>query len=311
MSSGRKAFQSLRHDLKRDWQMYLFLILPIIYIIIFAYFPIGGLQIAFRKYSARGGIWGSKWVGLANIRKFISSYYFETTVKNTLALSLYSIVFTFPLPIIMALLLNSIRSRHFRTIAQTITTLPHFISIVVLVGMMYQIFNARYGLYGLAYQKLFGISPVDPFSVASNFRHFFIWSGVWQSFGWNAIIYIAALAAVDPSLHEAAVVEGASRFQRVLAIDLPTILPTIITMLILRMGSVMTIGFEKTFLLQNDVNLSHSEVISTYVYKMGLGELRTDFSYATAVDLLNSVINFALVTLANTISHRVSSNGLW
>ena len=311
MSSRSKALKSLRHDLKRDWQMYIFLIIPIIYIIIFAYFPIGGLQIAFRKYSARKGMWGSPWVGMDNILKFINSYYFGTTVKNTLALSLYSIVFTFPLPIIMALLLNSIRSTRYRTVAQTITTLPHFISIVVLVGMMFQIFNSRYGLYGVAMKKIFGITPEDPFSIATNFRHFFIWSGVWQSFGWNAIIYIAALSAVDPALHEAAVVEGASRFQRVLYIDLPTILPTIITMLILRMGSVMSIGFEKTFLLQNDVNLSHSEVISTYVYKMGLGEVRTDFSYATAVDLFNSVINFALVLLANTVSRKVSTSSLW
>lgn len=311
MSSTRKALSSLKRDLKRDWQMYLFLILPVIYIVIFAYVPIGGLQIAFRKYSARLGMWGSKWVGLANFEKFINSYYFSTVIKNTLVLSLYSIIFTFPLPIIMALMMNCIRNTRYRNIAQTITTLPHFISVVVLVGIMFQLFNSRYGLYGVAYKALTGVAPADPFSNPSNFSHFYIWSGVWQQFGWNAIIYIAALSAVDPALHEAAVVEGASRFQRVLTIDLPTILPTIITMLILRMGSVMSIGFEKVFLLQNDVNLSHSEVISTYVYKMGLGSSKTDFSYATAVDLFNSVINLLLITTTNFISRKFSQNSLW
>jgi len=311
MANTRKALRSFKRDLKRDWQMYLFLILPIIYLIIFAYVPIGGMQIAFRKYSARLGMWGSKWVGLANFEKFINSYYFSTVIKNTLVLSFYSIVFTFPLPIIMALMMNCIRNTRYRNIAQTITTLPHFISVVVLVGIMFQLFNPHYGFYGVVYKSLTGKLPADLFANPNTFSHFYIWSGVWQQFGWNSIIYIAALSAVDPSLHEAAVVEGASRLQRVLHIDFPTILPTIITMLILRMGSVMTIGFEKVFLLQNDVNLSNSEVISTYVYKMGLGSSKTDFSYATAVDLFNSIINLVLITVTNTISSKVSQNSLW
>ena len=230
------ALRALRRDLKRDWQMYLFLILPVIYIIIFAYVPMAGLQIAFRKYSARLGIWGSKWVGMANFEKFVRSYYFGTTLKNTLRLSVYSIVFGFPLPILMALLLNCIKSERYRGVAQTITTLPHFISVVVLVGIMFQLFNARYGLYGVVMRGVFGVVPEDPFATASNFPHFYIWSGIWQATGWNAIVYVAALSAVDPSLHEAAVVEGASRLQRVLHVDLPAILPTIVIMLILRMG---------------------------------------------------------------------------
>lgn len=305
------ALRALRRDLKRDWQMYLFLILPVIYIVIFAYVPMAGLQIAFRKYSARLGIWGSKWVGLANFEKFVKSYYFGTTLKNTLRLSVYSIVFGFPLPILMALLLNCIKSERYRGIAQTITTLPHFISVVVLVGIMFQLFNARYGLYGVVMRGVFGVIPDDPFATASNFPHFYIWSGIWQATGWNAIVYVAALSAVDPSLHEAAVVEGASRFQRVMHVDLPAILPTIVIMLILRMGSVMPIGFEKAYLMQNSVNLSYSEVISTYVYKQGLESSNADFSYATAIGLFNSIVNLVMISLTNFISGRLTDSSLW
>ena len=241
----------------------------------------------------------------------MKSYYFGTTLKNTLRLSVYSIVFGFPLPILMALLLNCIKSERYRGIAQTITTLPHFISVVVLVGIMFQLFNARYGLYGVVMRGVFGVVPEDPFATASNFPHFYIWSGIWQATGWNAIVYVAALSAVDPSLHEAAVVEGASRLQRVLHVDLPAILPTATIMLILRTGKVMSIGFEKIFLLQNDLNLTTSEVISTYVYKVSLKASVPDFSYSTAIDLFNSVINLFLICTVNFISGRISETSLW
>ena len=191
-------------------------------------------------------------------------------------------------------------------------TLPHFISVVVLVGMLFQIFSARNGIYGAAIFKLTGSRPADPFSTPSNFRHFYLWSGVWQDFGWGSIIYLAALAGVDPSLHEAATVDGASRFKRVLHVDLPTILPTIVIMLILRFGSIMSIGFEKAFLLQNDLNLSYSEVISTYVYKVGLsGDGKTDFSYATAIGFFNSVVNLVLIVIVNFIAGKVGNTSLW
>lgn len=310
-AAPRGAGQLLRRDLRRDWQLYLFLVLPVIYIILFAYVPMGGLQIAFRNYRVRDGIWGSEWVGLEHFLKFFNSYSFTTTVKNTLSLSFYSILFGFPIPILMALTLNCIRSTKYRNLVQTITTLPHFISVVVLVGMMFQMFNARYGLYGAAVKALTGAAPEDPFSVASNFPHFYIWSGIWQTFGWNAIIYIAALSGVDPALHEAATVEGASRLQRVLHIDLPAIAPTIVIMLILRMGSVMSIGFEKIYLMQNGVNLPYSEVISTYVYKQGIAATTPNFSYATAVGLFNSVINLIMISLTNFISGKLTDSSLW
>ena len=308
-TTGR-ALKSLKRDLRRDWQLYLFLILPVAYVIIFAYVPMGGLQIAFRKYSARLGVWGSRWVGLDNIEKFFNSYYFTMVIKNTLALSIYSILFGFPLPILMALMVNCVKNRKYRNLAQTVTTLPHFISVVVLVGMVFQLFNARYGLYGVVVKALTGHLPEDPFATASNFQHFYVWSGIWQQFGWNAIVYIAALSGVDPSLHESAMVEGASRMQRVWYIDLPTILPTIVIILILRMGSVMSIGFEKAFLMQNSVNLTYSEVISTYVYKQGLASSNSDFSYATAIDLFNAVINLIMISITNFISRKLSDNSL-
>lgn len=296
--------------IKRDWRLYVFLLIPVAYILIFAYYPMLGIQIAFKKYSAVGGIWGSKWVGLANFQKFFKSYQFQRVLANTLRLSLYSLVFGFPVPILFALLANTVNSARYKKITQTIVNLPHFISVVVLVSMVNQVFGSRTGLYGLIGQALTGSYPPDLFADANSFQHLYIWSGVWQNFGWNAIIYIAALTSVSPDLHEAAQIDGASRLQRVIHIDFPSILPTIVIMLILRVGQIMNIGFEKTFLMQNSLNLARSEVISTYVYKQGLTG-KTDFSYSTAINLFNSVINMILITSVNWISRKVGETSLW
>ena len=296
--------------IKRDWRLYVFLLIPVAYILIFAYYPMLGIQIAFKKYSAVGGIWGSKWVGLANFQKFFKSYQFQRVLANTLRLSLYSLVFGFPVPILFALLANTVNSARYKKITQTIVNLPHFISVVVLVSMVNQVFGSRTGLYGLIGQALTGSYPPDLFADANSFQHLYIWSGVWQNLGWNAIIYIAALTSVSPDLHEAAQIDGASRLQRVIHIDFPSILPTIVIMLILRVGQIMNIGFEKTFLMQNSLNLARSEVISTYVYKQGLTG-KTDFSYSTAINLFNSVINMVLITSVNWISRKVGETSLW
>lgn len=296
--------------IKRDWRLYVFLLIPVAYILIFAYYPMLGIQIAFKKYSAVGGIWGSKWVGLANFQKFFKSYQFQRVLANTLRLSLYSLVFGFPVPILFALLANTVNFARYKKITQTIVNLPHFISVVVLVSMVNQVFGSRTGLYGLIGQALTGSYPPDLFADANSFQHLYIWSGVWQNFGWNAIIYIAALTSVSPDLHEAAQIDGASRLQRVIHIDFPSILPTIVIMLILRVGQIMNIGFEKTFLMQNSLNLARSEVISTYVYKQGLTG-KTDFSYSTAINLFNSVINMVLITSVNWISRKVGETSLW
>lgn len=307
-----KRVTKLRKIFRRDWQLYVFMLIPLIWVIIFCYAPMFGAQIAFRKYQPRLGIWDSPWVGFYQFKKFFNSYQFSRVMMNTVVISLYTILCSFPLPIIFALVLNSTRSRKFRTVTQTIVTMPHFISVVVLVGILLQIFNSRTGVYGTLMESIIGAYPEDLFSKPANFRHMYVWSGVWQQFGWNSIVYIAALAAVSPELHEAAQIDGASRFQRMLHVDFPAILPTITIMLILRMGSVMTIGFEKVYLMQNSLNLTASEIISTYVYKVGLSSAgTTDLSYSTAIGLFNSAINLVLISVTNFIARKLGGNGLW
>lgn len=307
-----KRVTKLRKIFRRDWQLYVFMLIPLIWVIIFCYAPMFGAQIAFRKYQPRLGIWDSPWVGFYQFKKFFNSYQFSRVMMNTVVISLYTILCSFPLPIIFALVLNSTRSHKFRTVTQTIVTMPHFISVVVLVGILLQIFNSRTGVYGTLMESIIGAYPEDLFSKPANFRHMYVWSGVWQQFGWNSIVYIAALAAVSPELHEAAQIDGASRFQRMLHVDLPAILPTITIMLILRMGSVMTIGFEKVYLMQNSLNLTASEIISTYVYKVGLSSAgTTDLSYSTAIGLFNSAINLVLISVTNFIARKLGGNGLW
>ncbi len=309
-----QATRPVRHDtlkcLKRDWRLYMFLLIPLAYIIIFHYVPMLGIQIAFKKYNVAGGIWGSPWVGFKHFEKFFKSYQFERVLTNTLRLSVYSLLFGFPFPIIFALLTNTLNSARFKKVSQTIVNLPHFISVVVLVSMINQVFGSRTGLYGIIGQALTGSYPPDLFANAENFQHLYIWSGVWQNFGWSAIIYIAALTGVSPDLHEAAQIDGASRLQRVIHIDFPSILPTIVIMLIMRMGHVMSVGFEKVFLMQNNLNLARSEIISTYVYKEGLTG-KSDFSYSTAINLFNSVVNLFVLFLANQISRRIGDTSLW
>lgn len=294
--------------LRRDWQLYLLILLPLIYILVFYYWPMYGVQIAFRDYRPRAGLFGSEWVGLKWFKKFLTNYNFKQVFSNTLILSLYSIIVGFPLPIILALLLNTIRSEKFKKFTQTITYIPHFISMVVLVAIINQVFSPSAGLYGTLY-RLFGGEgyPYDFRSMASSFRHLYVWSEVWQELGWNTIIYIAALGSVSPELHEAAKIDGATRWQRVLHVDLPAILPTACIMLILRCGSVMTIGFEKVYLMQGNLNLTTAEVISTYVYKVGLGS-SSDFSYGTAVGLFNSVINCVMLFLVNLFSKKATND---
>ena len=305
-SFGRR----LKRDFQKNWSAYLLVLPVLVYFILFHYKPMYGVIIAFKKFSIRKGILGSPWVGLQYFREFLSSYYFWRLMKNTLSISLASLVFGFPVPILFALLANTVNSARYKKITQTIVNLPHFISVVVLVSMVNQVFGSRTGLYGLIGQALTGSYPPDLFADANSFQHLYIWSGVWQNFGWNAIIYIAALTSVNPDLHEAAQIDGASRLQRVIHIDFPSILPTIVIMLILRVGQIMNIGFEKTFLMQNSLNLARSEVISTYVYKQGLTG-KTDFSYSTAINLFNSVINMVLITSVNWISRKVGETSLW
>lgn len=296
----------------RNWRVYVFLLLPVTYLLVFCYYPMLGVNIAFRDYSIQHGIWGSPWVGFSQFIKFFESPMFFRVVKNTLTLSLYSLVAGFPVPIVFALLLNSVGAARFRKFVQTLTSLPHFISTVVLVGIIIQVLNPRIGAYGAICSALTGDYPPDVLGKAAAFPHLYVLSGIWQQFGWGAIIYLAALSAVSTELHEAAQIDGASRFQRLLHIDFPGILPTATIMLILRFGQIMRVGYEKTYLMQNSLNLSSSEIISTYVYKVGLASNGLpNYSYSTAIGLFNSVINLILITLVNQLSRRMSETSLW
>lgn len=296
------------------WQLFLFILLPIVYLLIFAYYPMYGVQIAFRNYIPSLGYLGSEWVGLEHFRKFFASFQFGRVLTNTLRISLYSLAVSFPLSIVFALMLNTVRHLRFKKFIQTITYVPHFISVVVLVGLMLQILSPVTGLYGNLYRLLVGDAyPVDILGKPNAFIHLYVWSGIWQGLGWSTIIYIAALSGVDPELHEAAQIDGASRLQRVLHIDLPSILPTASIMLILNAGGLMNVGFEKVYLMQNNLNLIYSEVIATYVYKVGMTAGGGQFSYAAAIGLFNSVINCTLLIIVNSLSARFGGEGnsLW
>ena len=285
----------------------MFIAPSVVFILIFCYYPMAGVQIAFRNYTPRGGIWNSDWAGLRHFVRFFQSYQFERVFWNTLIISFYSMAANFPLSIVMALAINLVRNEKFKKTVQTISYMPHFISIVVLVGMINQLMNPVMGMYGNLYRLIFGSGyPEDILTKAKAFRHLYVWSGVWQNLGWNTIIYIAALSGVDPELHEAAQLDGASRLKRVLHIDFPVLLPTAAIMLILNAGSIMGVGFEKVYLMQNSVNSVYSEVISTYVYKTGLGGTTNQMSYAAAIGLFNNVINGILLLVVNFASSKLS-----
>lgn len=303
--------KNLWKQIRSRWQLYLLLLLPVIWIITFAYVPMGGLVLAFKKYNVGLGIWGSKWVGLDNFIKFFESYKFPIVMKNTLTISLYSLIVSFPIPIIFALLLNAMRGKRYKKVIQTVTYIPYFISTVVMVGLIVQLLDYRNGLYGNLYTLFTGGTAPNILADGKMFKHVYVWSGIWQATGYNAIIYIAALAGVDQSLHEAAMIDGASRFQRLRYIDVPCILPTASIMLVLAVGNIMNVGYEKVLLMQNDLNMNYSEIVSTYVYKVGLASGITDFSLSTAIGMFNSVINFIMLVIANQTSKKLSGNGIF
>lgn len=298
------------HGVLRHWQLYLMLVLPLVYVIIFLYWPLYGLQIAFRNYNIVKGINNSDWVGMDHVMRFINSYQFWPVIKNTLILNIYELIALFPLPVILALLLNSVRHALFRRGVQLITYAPHFISTVVIVGMMVMLFSPNGGIFNQLVM-LTGSPAIDFLASPTAFRHMYVWSGAWQTLGWSAIIYLAALSGVDPQLHEAAKVDGANILHRIWHIDFPTVLPVSITLLILNMGSMLSSGFEKVLLMQNPLNLTASEVLDTYVYRIGLASTIPQFSYATAIGLFKSVIALLLLILANWLARRVAKTSLF
>lgn len=312
LSRGRAAprqsfWRILVKDLKRNRYIYLMLAPVVAYYLIFHYGPMYGVQIAFRDYSLSRGIWGSPWIGLENFFSFFKGFYFSRLVRNTILINLLDLALGFPAPIILALLLNEIRWPAFKRTVQTVTYMPHFVSLVVVVGMLVD-FLARDGLINNLL-GLLGVPTVAYLQQPEWFRILYVGSGVWQHIGWGSIIYLAALANIDPTLYEAAMVDGAGRFRQLIHITLPGIAPTIIILLILRIGTMMSVGHEKIILMYNSATYETGDVISSYVYRKGI--LETDFGYSAAVGLFNSVINFALLVMANTISRRVNETSLW
>ncbi|MCM3634272.1 ABC transporter permease [Paenibacillus camelliae] len=293
--------------ISKNWGLYLLLLPAVVLLLLFTYKPMYGVIIAFKDYNPSLGITGSPWAGFKYFEKFFNSYQFEVTLKNTLYISLYSFA-TFPIPIIFALLVNQLRHNMYRRFFQTVTYMPHFISTVVLVGIMMILLSPGNGLIGNIY-RLFGAEAPNLMGSSGLFSSLYVWSDVWQQTGWNSIIYLAALSAISPSLYEAAKVDGASRWQMVRMIDLPMLMPTAITLLILRIGGLLGVGFEKVYLMQNNLNISGSEVLSTYVYKIGL--LSAQYSFSSAINLFNTIINLILLVTVNQISRKYSENSIW
>lgn len=290
------------------WQLYLLVSVPTAFLIVFNYLPMVGAQVAFRQWNPLEGIWGSPWIGTQEFSNFFSSPFFWPIIQNTLVLGVYSLVVSTPATIILALLLNEVKHGWYKKLVQTATFVPYFISVVVLIGTMDLLLNPDIGLISQFF-GLFGMHPPDLLGDPNAFPSLYVWSGVWQYTGWGAVIYLAALSSVSPSLYEAAMIDGASRWQRMLHIDWPAIKPTVIVLTILAAGNVMAVGFEKVFIMQNPLNLGTSEVINTYVYKIGL--VNDDFSFSSAVGLFNSSINFVLIVAVNMVARWVSDTSLF
>lgn len=296
--------------ISRNWGLYLLLLPALVLLILFAYKPMYGVVIAFKNYKNSLGILGSPWADplFKNFQRFFNSYQCGATIRNTLRLSLYSLAVGFPIPIILALMINQITAMRFRRTFQTILYLPHFISTVVMVGLLLIWLSPSSGLVG-AFYRLLGKEAPNVMTSASGFPSIYVWSDVWQHSGWDSIVFLAALSSIDPTLYEAATVDGATRWQKMRYIDLPLLMSTACIMLILRAGNLMNVGFEKVFLMQNDLNMSTSEIIATYVYKMGLRN--SQYAVSTAVNLFNNLINFGLLLLVNCITRKLGETSLW
>lgn len=308
-TSKSSALQrAISRSWRRHWQLYLLILPPIAYFIIFKYVPMVNAVLAFKDYNVIKGIWGSPWAGTKYFELLFQNPAFITLIKNTLYISFYSLIVGFPIPILLALALNEIKNIRFKKIVQMVTYAPYFISTVVMVSIIMLFLSPRLGIVNTIAGAL-GFEAVNFLGEPGLFRSIYVFSDVWQGMGYSAVIYLAALAGVDPSLYEAAKVDGANRMQKIINVDLPGLLPAAVIILILSVGNIMAVGFEKIYLLQNPLNLSASEIISTYVYKIGL--LNANYSFATAVGLFNSVINLVLLLIVNAVAKRLSNTSLW
>lgn len=298
----------MKKKLKRSLPYYALILLPLAYLILFKYQPMYGVQIAFRDFKVSRGITGSPWVGLKYFEMFLTATSARQIIWNTFVISLYSLLAGFPIPIILALCLNEVRATAVKKTVQMVTYMPYFISTVVLVSIINQFTDVQVGIANILITT-FGGKPINFMGEVAFFRHIYVWTGVWQGAGYSAVIYIAALSGVNTELYDAALVDGTNKLQRIWHIDLPCIMPTVVTLLVLNTGQILSVGFEKIYLMQTSINLSQSEVISTYVYKLGLQN--SNFSMSAAVGLFNSIINFAMLMICNTASKRITDVGVW
>lgn len=300
--------QRFVRSLSRDWQLWALMLPALIFFIVFCYFPMYGVQIAFRDYKAAFGITGSKWVGLKHFRTFFNSYYCGRMFANTLLLNLYGLVFGFPIPILLAIMLNQLNGKRFKGFAQTAIYVPHFISTVVLAGMIYLFFSPENGIVNRLIVAL-GSKSIYFMIEESWFRPLFIGSDIWQNAGWNTILYIATLTSIDPQLYEAATIDGATRWDKIKHIDIPHLIPIAVMMLILNCGSLLSSNTDKALLLQTAGNIKTSDIIGVYVYNTGIG--KAQYSYTSAIGLCLNVINFTIIVLVNAISRRMSDISLF
>ena len=299
-----------RNQIRENWELYLLVGVPVVWLLIFMYWPMYGNIIAFKRFVPALGIWGSEWAGLANFERFFNSFRFSQILWNTIALSLYQLAFQFPIPIFLAILIHYCPLPRYKRTVQLISYAPHFISVVVITGIIFKLLAPGLGIVPVMLEAL-GISAPNFLGSTAWFRDVYVWSEVWQRMGWGSIIYLAALSAIDPELYEAARVDGASIWRRIRHIDLPGIAPTIIILLILQAGQILNVGFEKVLLLQNNLNLGASEVIQTYVYKVGLAGQVPNPSYATAIGLFQNVMSFLLLIMVNRLARKVGETSLW
>ncbi len=303
-----KAMQTLRKNIKKDWMLLLIVLPGVLYFAVFCYGPMYGILMAFKDYNVSKGIWGSPWAGLKHFKELVDSVYFGRLVKNTFLLSIEQLLWSFPVPIAFALLLNELKHHKWKRVAQTAAYLPHFISVVVVVGILKDLLSSDGGVL-TQLLMLFGVQPKNYFNMPEAFRTLYVGSGVWQEFGWNSIIYVAAISAIDQEMYESASLDGAGRWKKLLYITLPSIAPTIILLLIMNMGNMLNIGYEKVILMYNSATYSTADIFSTYVYRKGL--LSAQYSFASAVGLANSVINVLILLGANYVAKKAADTSIF
>jgi putative aldouronate transport system permease protein len=299
---------SARKSWQKNWDLYLLLLPVIAYFLIFKYGPMYGVQIAFKEYNPVNGFLGSPWVGFKHFARFFNSYNFWEIIRNTIGISLYQLAVGFPAPILLALMINEVENKWFKKAVQTITYAPHFLSTVVIVGMLTLFLSPRNGLVNQAIMA-WGGKSIYFMAEAAWFKTLYVFSGIWQNIGWGSIIYIATLAGIDVQMYEAASIDGANKLQRLIYMTIPCLMPTVVIMLIMEFGHIMNVGFEKVFLMQNDLNISASRVISTYVYAVGIQGYQ--FSYSAAIDFFNAIINFGLLIAVNKFAKQMTETSLW